>query len=568
MDIGNQIAKNNGKLFETSFFADFKYWVREYDPKTQKSEIRKLPSDWEYYDYSNKGNYISLYNKDIRFEKRYGDSKVAGSKISPINPTDLIIRKEFRGEGRYNAAPRIFYLDIETRVGTKVQGFPKPDAALEPISLIQFLDSKTDIIHIIGDKDFYYKEYYLSLPDHKGKEVRYWKCATETEMLETFFKFLHTLKPLLIYAWNGEGFDFPYLYNRCQRLAIDVNKFSPFYKEFSKENVSLREDTFENKYFAKLEAPGIFYIDLLKLYRKFVLAPRPSYSLMNIAIIELKAKKIEHTEFKTFDDFYLGNYRMPSNPTDEQKETLCYKMSLVNEPYEEIQKAGHGQFVYYGVIDTVLPKDIDEKCGLTKLLINIGEKMSSQLKDVLGTTKPWGNSIRNRLYDLNIVINPKDIQVDLEKQIEGGFVRDPVTKRQKFVLSADVNSMYPILAIAGSNMSPETFKFWYQVPEDLSNFVREELHIGTPDEQNENNMHRLINNPEKLFKLKSMLKKYNLSMAPNGVFFDRSINGLIPQLVNEIYIGRKIAKKAMLRAEQAKVLTENKIKELNKIKDI
>lgn len=539
------------KLFEDSFTASWRYFVREYDTDAQKSEIRELPDKWEYYDYHDGGNFKSLYNPKNKFVKQSGKLKDTKNKIATVSPIDVVIRSQYPQSQHYNHKPRIMYLDIETRVGTVVPGFPVPEKSLEPVCLIQFLDSERDMIHIIADKEFYYSRHYLSLPDHKGKEVKFWKCSSEVEMFELFFKFIKALKPAIVYAWNGEGFDFPYLFNRAKRLGLNVNKFSPWQDKFGGDIVKLKENQIQDKYVANIQAPGIHYIDLLRLYRKIVLEPRESYSLMAIAIKELKAKKIEHEEFKTFDDFYQGNYQMPANPTPEQMETLCYKLAKEGADYSEIQKAGYGQFVYYGIIDTVLIKDIDEKVGLTKLLTMIAGMMSSRYSDVLGTVGVWGNAIRNRLYQQGTIINNADIQVDLEKSIEGGYVREPQKGRHRAVLSADVNSMYPILAISGLNMSPETFRFYYQVPKDLSDFVVKELKVGTPDEQSENNMLRLIEDKDKLEQLKSMLKKYNLCMAPNGTFYDKSVRGIVPQMVDEIYSGRKAAKKEMINADKA-----------------
>lgn len=539
------------KLFEDSFTTQWRYFVREYDTETKTSDIRELPDKWEFYSTHDGGNFKSLYNKNRKMVKNFGKLKDTRNKIAPVSPIDIVIRQDFPNPQSYNHKPRIMYLDIETRVGTVVPGFPVPEKALEPICLIQFLDSITDTVHIIGDKEFFYSEWYLSKSLHKNKTVKYWQCHNETAMFELFFKFIKAFKPAIVYAWNGEGFDFPYLFNRAKRLGLNVNKFSPWQSNFGGDIVKLKENTIKDKYVANIQASGVHYIDLMRLYKKIVLAPRESYSLMSIATTELKAKKIEHDEFKTFDDFYQGNYKVPANPTQEQKETLCYELSLKSAPYEEIQKAGYGQFVYYGIIDTVLIKDIDEKVGLTKLLTMISSMMSSRYSDVLGTVGIWGNAIRNRLYKESTVIDNSDIQVDLDKQIEGGYVREPVKGRHRAVLSADVNSMYPILAISGLNMSPETFRFWYQVPKDLSDFVVKELKVSTPDEQSENNLLKLIEDKDKLEHLKTLLKKYNLSMAPNGTFYDKSVRGIVPQMVDEIYSGRKTAKKEMINADKA-----------------
>lgn len=553
------------RLYEGGFFANFKYWARYFDTDFGKSFITDdVPQKWEYYVPDNNGKFQSIY-RDTKFRREQGSSNEARAYgcTSQINPVDVAIREQFRNQSNQN--PRIFYLDIETRVGTVIPGFPSPDKALEPVSLIQFLDNKTQKVHIIGDKEFYYREWYEKQPDHLGKEIVYHKCHNEAEMFNKFFEFVEDLQPAIVFAWNGEGFDFPYLFNRCKRIGLDVSKFSPFWRKFGENSgeqkgyVQGREMQFADRYSFDLTVGGCAYIDIKRLYQKIVLAPRTSYSLNAIAEVEVKARKIDHSEFKTFDDFYLGNYTKPEKPTEDQAKTLCYLMATAGKPEEEIRKAGHGQFVYYGVIDVVLLQAIDKKCGLSALMCNVSNRMNSQYSSVLGTTKPWANYIRNILLDSGWIIDPEAILnrgADLEKSILGGFVREPVTGKHEWVLSADVNSMYPILAIAGSGMSPNNFMFAWELSNEgaegeLKRFVFEYLHVGDKDkEQNEQNLLNLIKNPELKAKLIRLLKETNLTMAPNGVFFRKDKPGFLPELVKNIYKERKVVKKAMFQKEQ------------------
>lgn len=553
------------KFYEGGFFANFKYWVRYYDTELKKSYLTDdCPQKWEYYSADNNGKFKSIYQNQ-RFSRYSGSSNDAKGYgcTSQINPIDLAIRDQYKGLGHQN--PRIFYLDIETRVGTVMKGFPSPDKALEPVSLIQILDNYTQKVHIIGDREFYFREWYEKQQDHLGKEIIYHKCSNEIEMFNLYFKMVEDLQPTIVFAWNGEGFDFPYLFNRCKRINLDVSKFSPFWRLFgentgeSKGYVQGKSQMFADKYAFDLIVGGCFYIDIKRLYQKIVVAPRASYSLNFIAETELKSRKIDHSEFKTFDDFYLGNYTRPEKPTKDQEATLCYQMSIAGRPEEEIKKAGHGQFVYYGVIDVVLLQEIDRKCGLSALMCDVSNRMNSQYNSILGTTKPWANFIRNILWVDGWIIDPEAMQkrgVDLDKIINGGFVRDPITGKHEWVLSADVNSMYPILAIAGSGMSPNNFLFAWELKDtgaegELKRFAFEVLHVGDKDkEQNEHNLLNAIKNPEVKSKISRLLKEANLTMAPNGVFFRKDIPGFLPELVKNIYKERKTVKKAMFQKEQ------------------
>lgn len=565
----------NRGLYEGGFFSHFKYWVRYKDPSTGKSIISSdCPQQWEYYEADPKGAFTSIYDRSLKYTKCSGSSSDAKGYgcTGAVNPVDLAIRDLFRGKGNKN--PRIMYLDIETRVGTVAKGFPSPDKALEPVSLIQFLDSETQIVHIIGDREFYYRDWYLKQPDHLGKEVQYWHCDTEIQMFDLFFKFIEDICPAVVYAWNGEGFDFPYLYNRCVRLGLDPSKFSPFWRTFGegacdKGLIFVKENTFQNRYSFDLQVGGCFYIDIKKLYQKIRLNPRPSYALNAIAEIEVNARKIDHSEFRTFDDFYLGNYEKPKNPTESQKETLCFKMSEKNLPFGEIQKAGHGQFVYYGVIDVVLLQEIDKKVGLTSLMCDMTNQMNSQYPAVLGTTKPWANYIRNVLYDRKEIITPETMQkrgVDLDKSILGGYVKEPLKGKHKWVVSADFNSMYPLIGMVGGNISPDSFMFAWELKDEgdeglLKAFVMKYLHIGDAEkEQNEHNLLQMVfNEPEKVKTLTRLLKSANLSMAPNGTFYRKDKQGVIPELVYQIYRERKALKQRMLRKENALIKIQEEL---------
>lgn len=534
-----------GHKYESSFFADYKYWIR-YMKDGESHITSDFPQLWEAFVPAEQSeeSVQDIITGDY-YQPVYLKGSEAKSLASPISPA----RVEARKYPEYNNSPRAFYFDIETRVGTVSSGFPEPSKALEPIALIQFMDSWTKEIYIIGCQEFYFKEQYLKDCSYN---VNYIQVETEKDLMLTFFKYLEELKPLIVYAWNGDNFDFPYIRNRAVRLGIEPALMSPFYKSFRnrKEVVKYEERYNEvNRYMEyNITVPGIHYIDLMKVYKKYILKPRSSYSLQAIAEVELNSSKLDHSEFKTFDDFYLGNYQIPARPTEEQKQTLCYKLaSKFGENHQYVKQAGHGQFIFYGVIDTILLNELDSKLELTNLIMSIAERMKSNLSDVLGTTKVWENYITSVLLDRNQIIVPKQY---LDKAIIGGYVRTPVNGKQKWVLSADVNSMYPMLAMVGSNMSPETFRSLEDVPPDLQAFCKTHLKTCTSDEQDEGNMIAVMSDNNLKAELKAMLERENLALAPNGTFYDRSVKGFIPTLIESIYYERKKTKKEMFRCEQ------------------
>jgi DNA polymerase elongation subunit (family B) len=398
---------------------------------------------------------------------------------------------------------------------------------------MQFFDSKENKMFALGLKDWKHQSDY-EFP----YEIEYINCKDEVQLLKTYISFFKKLDPLIIYAWNGAGFDFPFIYNRIKNLGMNVNDLSNY------GNVSYSEAVQDGKIEFNFNADGHFYTDLMIVYKKFVLDPRPSYSLDTIAEIELKENKVQHTEYASFDDFYTGKYIVPNNPTDEQKSSKIYN-AAINSLNEEVKELAHSDFVYYGVKDTYLIKKIDDSKNLTVLMNMIAEKMGVQISDAMGTVKPWSQYIMNKSMLNKRVMPPRSD--NSQPSVVGGYVRDPVKGRHKWILSGDVNSMYPLLGMVGFNMSPETFVPKYKLPSDLRDLI-----LSYFNDQDEGARLELDQN---IFgAVTELIKKYNYSLGINGAVFSKDKLGMIPEMVQEIYDDRKKSKKIMFDYEKRKVL--------------
>ena len=75
--------------------------------------------------------------------------------------------------------------------------------------------------------------------------------------------------------------------------------------------------------------------------------------------------------------------------------------------------------------------------------------------DVLGSVKYWDILIYNYLRKKNIVIPQKGRSTKKSEKFEGAYVKDPQVGMHKWVMSFDLNSLYPHL-IMQYNISPET----------------------------------------------------------------------------------------------------------------
>jgi DNA polymerase elongation subunit (family B) len=150
----------------------------------------------------------------------------------------------------------------------------------------------------------------------------------------------------------------------------------------------------------------------------------------------------------------------------------------------------------------------------------------------------WDVLIHNHLWKKGIVVSPKRF-TGKDTQYVGAYVKDPQVGKHDWIMSFDLNSLYPHL-IMQYNISPET----------LIDDIPYSLHID-----------EMVNG--KFPKI-----DVNKVMTANGQCFRRDIQGFLPEMMQKMYDERVIAKKAMLEAEstlQEETDTQRKRKLVNEI---
>ena len=540
--------------FESAFFDkdDYRYKARLND--NGNIILKEIDNHYEYFEPDTKGLYTCITEPDQRLRKVHGKSKDSKDKYGVFTPVYKYIRdffwmdesKEKTGmkSGSYNMHPRLWYLDIETRALEA----PDPIRTPNEVTLIQIYDSILKKMIVLGRKPYNPEEDYPH-----GVEVQYVCIEDEVKLLQTFIALISKLKPLIVYAWNGEGFDFPYLYNRMRKVGLEP-QLSPFGE--TQLNEVKAKDSFNTRY--KVRANGIHYMDMMDVYKAFVKAPRPSHSLDVISDIELKEHKIEHTEYPDFDSAYTGaHYIVNDKPYNdrirEKIRQLRIKYNETNDQnvFKEYQYYVNFMFVYYGIKDVYLMKRIDDKLQFSNIIMGISSMMGILPGDALGTVKPWAQYLSNVAYYENKVmpirVDPDTIEME---GVTGGFVRDPVKANHRWIMNFDVNSMYPQLSIAAFNMSPDTFVPLAKAPAEIRDILKAYYY-----DQDEARVLKLYeeHNPVTVT-LSELLKKYNLCVGINGALFKKDFLGIIPRLVNAIYDNRKKDKKEMIKYENQKVL--------------
>lgn len=371
---------------------------------------------------------------------------------------------------------RVFTLDIETRAEN---GFPDIESADQEILLISIKDSNTNIISVFGTKPY----------DHNTKDgvdgdVKYMHFSSETAMLNAFVHWWSSNYPDVITGWNVQLFDMPYIIRRINRVVGEKESrlISPW------KNVYCREIYIKGRRQIAYDISGIAVLDYLELYKKFTYTNQESYRLDHIAFVELGEKKLDHSEYDTFKEFYDNDW---------------------------------SKFVEYNIHDVRLVDQLDDKMKLLDLAITMAYDARVNFEDVYSQVRMWDNIIYVYLARQNIAIPPKR-ESNKDDQYIGAYVKEPIPGIYDWVVSFDLNSLYPHL-IMQYNLSPETL---------------------LPGKRPRATIDRLLYQQEPLDDLK------DCTVCANGTLYDTTFQGFLPKLMEKIYKERTIYKKKMIAAKK------------------
>lgn len=345
------------------------------------------------------------------------------------------------------------------------------------------------------------------------QNVTYIHCNNEKDLLERFIQVWRSkqFNPDIITGWNVEFFDMPYIVNRVRRILgeYSVKKLSPW------ELMSSREFEINGKPIVLEQPVGITVLDYLGLYKKFSFSQQESYKLDHIAFIELGERKLDFIAlgYETLDDFYKKDFR---------------------------------NYINYNIRDVELVDRLDAKLKLLEQVFALAYDGKVNFIDTLTTVRMWDMIIHNHLLERNIVVeNPK--VTEKQRQIEGAYVKDPKPGMYDWVVSFDLNSLYPHL-IMQYNISPETLagqcmKFAnreqfdeygrlvdYSVTDSIGMFIDD----------------RALDD----LSIRNQLVEQNVTMTPTGCMFDRDYQGFLPKLMETMYNDRSEWKKRMIDAKK------------------
>ncbi|MBU88762.1 MAG: DNA polymerase [Chloroflexi bacterium] len=363
----------------------------------------------------------------------------------------------------------ILTLDIEVRCDN---GFPDPELAEEEMLCITVKNHANGEILVWGLEDY----------SNDRKDVNYFHCRDEKHLLEKFLEFWDYIGPDVITGWNVKFFDIPYLCNRITKILDEeeIKRLSPW------GVVHPRMAHMVNRQMLMFDILGVSILDYMDLYKKYTYTNQESYALNHIAYVELGETKHENPH-ETFRDWYTNDYQ---------------------------------SFVDYNIQDVELVDRLEDKMKLIELHLTMAYEAKINPNDVFSQVRMWDVIMYNFLREKNFIV-PVKKPSRKDAKYEGAYVKDPQTGLHNWVMSFDLNSLYPHL-IMQYNISPETMAKEGNGQVNVEKMLKKEVDI--PDD--------------------------GYTVTPNGARFRTNQQGFLPALMEKFYSDRVKFKKWTLEAKQ------------------
>ena len=205
-----------------------------------------------------------------------------------------------------------------------------------------------------------------------------------------------------------------------------------------------------------------------------------------IASVELGQKKLDHSEFDTFKDFYTKGWQ---------------------------------KFIEYNIIDVELVDRLEDKMKLIELALTMAYDAKVNYNDVFYQVRMWDTIIYNYLKKRNIVIPPKN-RSEKNDKYAGAYVKEPIPGKYDWVVNFDLNSLYPHL-IMQYNISPETLVEERHPTATVDKILNQEIDISN-----------------------------DYATCANGAQYRKDVRGFLPELMDKMYGDRVIFKKKMIEAKK------------------
>jgi DNA polymerase elongation subunit (family B) len=456
--------------YQNAYYQREKNLVHIWDDKLG---YRSFPYTRYAYEKAANGEYTTLYgDKVTKIYKFKGDDPTLFE--SDVPETTRVLVDTYTDSDLPSEGHVILTYDIECEMES---GLPDPEKAENELTSIGLHDSATN-------------QYWVLVMDKEGKmvEKKTEKAIVipfkdERDMLLKYLDLYEYINPTIVTGWNIDYFDTPMLYNRIKRLLGErhANRLSPI------------GECFWSPYRKRYFMAGVSYLDYMGLYKNFTYQELDSYRLDSIAQRELGKGKIE----------YDGNL------------DILFR--------DDIEK-----FIEYNLVDVELVVEFDQKLQFIDTARGICHAGHVPYEDFVYSSKYLEGALLTYLKRKNIVApnKPADrrermeaLKENKEEKFIGAYVKAPIVGKYEWIYDLDLTSLYPSI-IMSINISPETkvgkIEDW-----DAQKFIKGEI-----------SEYRIGDNYITKENLQKLFEKSKYSIASNGVMYDTSKPGCIPDILD------------------------------------
>mgnify|MGYP002761439503 CR=1 FL=1 len=326
---------------------------------------------------------------------------------------------------------RMVVYDIE--VATEGEGFPEPERALHPITSISAYDSYTDEYRLWGliddewerDPDQLTADVRADVRDREGFPddtedgdafANFELFEDETQLLESFHRWVLACDPDIFTGYNADGFDTPYLIQRSYNVqALSIKRYS----ETGNPGVWVEEYKGERQVNFSLGSRST--LDILEAYKKTQFRELDSYQLDDVASAELG----------------FGKVGLDGDELDD---------AWHNNPVE---------FYAYSLRDAQATAEVEAQAGggLLDLFENLRMVTGAPYETAVSNGPMLDTLFLRRAHEKGLIL-PSNTEPD-EDVYHGAKVFDPVPGVHRNSVYPDLKSMYPML-FAMLNLGKET----------------------------------------------------------------------------------------------------------------
>lgn len=230
--------------------------------------------------------------------------------------------------------------------------------------------------------------------------------------------------------------------------------------------------------------------------------------MSHIAIDQIDYNDESHIDYITS---HIEDY------TDEEAQIIYERLD------GRIKQDAWNTYCSYNIRDVDLVIKLDEKRKLILQILSVAYVTKTNYIDAFRTVRSWDVLIHNFLMDNNKVIPPMKREMS-DRTIMGGYVKDPIPGRYRWVVSLDLNSLYPSIIIQ-YNISPDTYAG--RVLPDCPVKVESVIY-------------------DRLAEYQDMMKAEDVTVTANMLKFSRKRQGFLPTIMAQLYTQRSDYKKQML----------------------